>query len=215
MAIQLIGSGGAVAEVDPTFDAVRTTARPPEAAGAFRFAGVSGLTTGIAANAALFLFRNPAADKLCILQFLKVRAAVITGFTAAQEIGFDVMAFRNWQVDAGGTLISNAGNNMKRRSSLAASIANIRIPAAAALTTPAAPAVADGNPFMAGVGKTLAAAATVQDMAIEETMDFNAGDYPIVFGQNEGFAVRNSILMGAAGTVRWNVTIGWIEALTY
>lgn len=215
MALQIIGPSGQVVEVDPTMDAMRMSPRPPEAAGAFRVAGISGLTTGIAANGALFLFRNPDAAKLCILQFLKVRAVVVTGFTAAQELAFDVMPYRGWTVDAGGTLLAVANHNMKRRSSLAQSIANIRIPAAAALTTPAAPAVADGNPIMSGMAKTLAAAATVQDAAFEETMDINGGDYPIVFAQNEGFAVRNLIAMGAAGTVRWTMTVGWLENPAY
>lgn len=127
----------------------------------------------------------------------------------------DVLPYRGWTVDAGGTLINVANHNMKRRSSLAASIANIRIPAAAALTTPAAPAVADGNPMMLGMCKTLAAAATVQDGSMEEALDINGGDFPLIFAQNEGFAVRNLIAMGAAGTVRWTMQVGWLENNAY
>lgn len=216
MPIELITPLGIAPEADPTFDALRVSNRPAEAAGAFRVAGVSGLTTGIAANGALFLFRNPDATKKVILQYLKVRAVVITGFTAAQELAFDALVYRNWQVDAGGTLLSVASNNMKKRASLAPSIANVRVPAAAAITTPAAPAVADGNPFMAGMCKTLAAAATVQDAVMEEVFDAtNGSDFPFVFEQNEGFAIRNSILMGAAGTVRWSMTAAWLENPTY
>ena len=216
MGLELITPSAVSPEADPTFDALRVTQRPAEAQGAFRVAGFSGLTTGIAANGALFLFRNPDPAKLVLLQYLKIRAVVVTGFTAAQELGFDALTYRNWQVDAGGTLLSVASHNMKKRNTLAGSIANIRVPAAAAITTPAGPAVADGNPFLVGMGKTLAAAGTVQDAAFEEEFDAtNGSDYPIVLGQNEGFAIRNSIAMGAAGTVRWAMTVAWLENPAY
>ncbi len=216
MPIEVQGLGGAIVEADPTFDALRVTQRPPEAAGAFRLAAFTGLTTGLAANGSIFLFRNPDAVKLIILQYLMVRAVVVTGFTAAQELAFDVLPYRGWTVAAGGNAIATTNHNLKKRSGLAASIADIRIAAAAVVTTPAAPAVADANAFLVGHGKTLAAAATVQDAAFESQFDAtNGSDYPIVLGQNDGFAVRNSILMAAAGTVRWGITAAWLEAPAY
>jgi hypothetical protein len=211
MAVQIIGSSGAVADIEPTARAMRVAPYPPDAPGAFRLAAVSGLTTGIAAGAALFLFRNPDPAKLVTLQMLKIRGVVVTGFTAAQEIGFDVINYNNWLVDAGGALISAANHNMKKRSTLLPSAVNVRIPTTTALRAPAAPAAVYGNPFMAGMAKTLAAAATVQDAVVEEAMDCNLPDFPMTYGQNEGFAVRNSIAMGAAGTIRWTMTCAWTE----
>ena len=34
-------------------------------------------------------------------------------------------------------------------------------------------------------------------------------------GAGVGAGAAAPAMLGAAGTVRWNVTIGWIEALTY
>lgn len=215
MAINLIGAAGAVAEVDPTFDALRASLRPAEAQGVFRLGKISGLTTGLAANGVLFTLRNPDASKLIILQYLKVRAAVITGFTAAQEIAFDVLPHRSWTVaPSGGTAVAINQNNLKKRTALSVSIADIRIATTGVLTL--GTATADAETIMAGTGKTLAAAATVQDVAIEEEYDATGGsEYPIVLAQNEGLAVRNTVLLGAGGTVRWAITAGWLENPTY
>jgi hypothetical protein len=215
MGIQLIGAGAAIAEVDATFDALRVSQRPVEAQGAFRLGKMSGLTTGLAANGNIFYLRNPDPSKLMILQYLKIRAAVITGFTAAQEIAFDAIIARAWTAaTAGGTAVAINNNNMKKRASLAPSIADARIATTAVLTAPTA--TLDAESFLAGTGKTLAAAATVQDIAIEEEFDAtNGSDYPIILGQNEGICVRNSILLGAGGTVRYAINAAWLEATAY
>ena len=217
MGIELIGLNGATAEVDPTHDALHTTARPAEAVGAFRVAEFSGLMTAITANSSVFLFRNGNPINLCLLQFLHVKYQVVTGFTAAQELGFLARSVRNWTtLAAGGTQVSVAGNNMKKRTSLAASMADMRIATTAAVTAPGGVTVSDANPFLVGMGKTLAAGAAVQDAAFEAIYDgSNGSDDPFVIAPNEGFAIQNSILMGAAGTVRMSVTAAWLEAETY
>lgn len=217
MGIELIGLGGAVADVDASHDALRTTPRPPEAVGAFRLAKFSGLMTGIAANGHVFLFRNANPTNLVLLQYLHVKYQVITGFTAAQELAFAASAVRNWgTATAGGTPVAVANNNMKKRTSLAASQVDARIAAAAVLTAPGGVTVQDADAFLVGMGKTLAAAATVQDAAFEAIYDgSNGADHPFVIAPNEGFTIQNSILMGAAGTVRMSVTAAWLEAETY
>lgn len=201
----------ALAEVDPGMRALRATLRPPEASGAFRIGEFSGLLTAAAANGYLFYLRNPDPNKLIVLNYLRLRMAVITSFTAAQELAFDAVHLRTWSLaTAGGTPIAVANNNLKKRASLAASIGDMRIATTAGLTAPTA--VVDANPFIAGMAKTLAAAATVQDIAFDEEFDATNGtDFPVIYAGNEGLAVRNKILMGAVGTVRLAVTAGWTE----
>jgi hypothetical protein len=217
MGIELIGLNGATAEVDPTHDALHTTSRPPEAAGAFRVAEFSGLMTAIAAAGNVFLFRNANPTNLVLLQFLHVKYQVVTGFTAAQELAFVARQVRNWATPTvGGTQISVANNNMKKRTALAASMVDARISTTTVLTAPGGVTVSDTNPFLVGMGKTLAAGAAVQDASFEAIYDgSNGSDYPFVIAPNEGFAIQNSILMGAAGTVRMSVTAAWLEAETY
>lgn len=154
------------------------------------------------------------------MRFLKVRYAVVTGFTAAQELSFDAFVARGYTADhAGGTALTLGGNNQKKRtsqgSSLVTTAASARIASATALT--GSSFTLDANPIMLGMGKTLAAAATVQDAAFEETLDMTDGgaEWPIILATNEGIVVRNGILMGAAGTVRMSVQMAWDEVAAY
>lgn len=216
MPLQLQGFGGVVPEVDAAFRASRVTPRPEQVLGAFRVAAFSGLTAGLAANTPVFSLRWTDSSNLFLLKYLRVRAAVITGFTAAQELAFDAIAARAFTAsDSAGTAITFTGNNAKKRTALATSlVGDCRI--AAAVTLTAGTRTLDANPFMVGVGKTLAAAATVQDAAIESVIDFTDGvDYPLVLAQNEGFLVRNTIAQGAGGTVRWGIEAAWNEVASY
>lgn len=227
MGFKITGNGGTDAEVDGTgFRALRVTQRPIDigALGSYRMAAFSGLTTVIAAGTAsaghVYSFRWSDATRLCLIRYLKVRYTVVTGFTAAQELAFDAFVARGYTADhAGGTAITLGGNNQKKRTSMGTSLvttaASMRIASTTALT--GSSFTLDGNPIMVGMGKTLAAAATVQDAAFEETIDMTDGgaEYPIVLAQNEGIVVRNGVLMGAAGTVRIGVTVAWDEVSAF
>lgn len=218
MPLEIITPNGTIVEGDPTFDALRVSQRPPECAGAYRYSAFTGLLPAALATAApIFLLRNPDVNKKVILQYLKIRYAVITGFTAAQELGFDAVLFRNMQIPtAGGTQISAAGNNLKKNSAQAPSVVDARISGTAALTAPVGPAVIEANPILTGVAKTLATAATVQDIAFDEEYDgTNGSDYPIILHQFEGIMVRNSLVLGAAGTIRASITAAWLESSAY
>lgn len=201
-------------KIEGAYRAARAVLFPQDALGEYRIAEFSGLTTGIAANGEVFQFRWTDAANLCVLRSLKVRAAVITGFTAAQELAFAASMVANWSADgSGGTPITPGATNLLKRSTYPQSkVGSARIATTGALT--AGTKTIYTNPFMVGVGKTLAAAATVQDAAIEEGIWFDAGlAGPIVIQQNEGFIVRNTIAMGAGGTVRWAIQAEWAEFL--
>lgn len=225
MGLKITGNGGTDAEVDgTTFRALRVTNRPIDvgALGSYRAAAFSGLSATIAAGTAsaghVFAFRWPDATRFAIVKALKIRMAVITGFTAAQELGFDAFVARSYTAaHGGGTALTLGGNNQKKRTahgtSLITSAADIRIASATALT--GSSFTLDANPIMAGSFKTLAAAATVQDGSYESYLDLSAVDHPFVLAQNEGLVVRNQILMGAGGTVRWAVEIAWDEVTSY
>jgi hypothetical protein len=225
MGFKLTGNSGTDAEVDGTnFRALRITTRPTDvgALGSYRIAAFSGLMTTIAAGTAsaghVFSFRWSDATNLCLVRYLKIRWAVITGFTGAQELAFDAYVARGYSADhGGGTSITLGGNNQKKRTSMGTSLvttaASARIASASALT--GSSFTLDANPILVGMGKTLAAGATVQDASFESVLDMTASEYPVVLAQNEGIVARNVVLMGAAGTVRMAVEIVWDEVAAY
>lgn len=201
-------------KIDSVYSAGRMSVYPPDGLGEYRVAEFSGLTTGIAANGEVFQFRWTDAANLCLLRSLQVRMAVITGFTAAQEIGFTASQVATWSADgSGGTaIVPGATNLLKRNNYPQSKVGSMRISTTAALT--AGTKTIYTNPFLAAAAKTLAAAATVQDANLQDGYDwYSTMGGPIVFQQNEGFVVRNAVAMGAAGTVRWAIQAEWAEFL--
>lgn len=205
-------TGGRFVQVDEAMHALRVSTWPQQCLGEYRFGQSTGLMTAIAANGEIGQFRWTNATRLAVVKFIKVRYAVIAGFTAAQELGFDVIGSVNFTVaGTGGTAVTPGTQNLKKRQSYPDSlVADMRIATTAALG--AGTKTLSANPYAAMAQKTLAAAATVQDAAFETTLDMtNSSDGPIVLAQNEGLSIRNSILMGAGGTVRASIEIAWAE----
>lgn len=140
---------------------------------------------------------------------------MITGFTAAQELAFDASVARAWTVaDSAGTQLTITGNNQKKRTSFATTgMGNISIATAAAVT--AGTRTLDANPMLTGLGRT-PAAASLNDQGFESVLDLTNGqDYPIILATNEGVVVRNTIALGAGGTVRMLAEMGWNELDSY
>jgi hypothetical protein len=204
-----------LAKVDGNLGALRVATYPGEALGEYRYSGLSGIMAGIAANGEIFQFRWSDTAHLCVLKYVFVRYAVITGFTAAQELGFDVVRSTGWTAPGtgGSQVVPAATNLMKRNSYPTSKVGDMRIAAAAALT--GGTKTLSNTSEMVRTKKTLAAAATVQDADFEGMMDLtHSFDTPIVLQQNEGFSVRNLLALGAGGTVRATVEVAWSERVT-
>ena len=218
--IKLTGNGGTDVEVDPNTRALRTTIKPIDVGslGSYRLAVFSGLTATLAAGATVFSMRWTDATRLMILKYLRVRYAVVTGFTAAQELAFGAFMARSFSSsDSVGTAVVTSSNNAKKRTSMGPTlfaVNDVRVASASAVT--AGTRTLDNNPILVGMGKTLAAAATVQDASFESILDLtNSQDYPIILAQNEGLVVQNTILMGAGGTVRIGIECAWDEVASF
>lgn len=219
MAISLIGASGSSPDVNPALKALRVTQYPVEALGLYRFTAVSGLMTTVAAATStaghVFAFRNTSTT-LVIPVYLRLAYRTIAGFTAAQEVGFDLVVARSYAAShTGGTQISTASNGLKKRTSYATSVlGDARIATTGALT--AGTHTLDAQPMLSDVYAELAAAATVAKGRCEAAWDMTNGqDGPLILAQNEGLVARNSILMGAGGTVRLIVDCAWVEATAY
>ncbi len=215
---QINGSvSGIGVDVDLTSRAARYTLRPNDigALGSYRVAVFSGLTTGLAAGAPVFAFRWADATRLALMRFVAVRAQVVTGFTAAQQLSADIVIARSFTVsDTAGTAIVLGTGNKKRASMGNSLVTDLRIATAAALT--AGTRTLDANPFTSCMTLELAAAATVPRASMAAIVDArDQSDYPIVLVANEGFVVRNLVALGAGGTVAWSVECAWDEVASY
>lgn len=193
--------------------------------GAYRLAASTGLLTVVAAATAtaghIFAFRWSNASKLCLITNIRARWITVAGFTAGQEVGLDIIQARVYgSSHSGGTALTLTGDSFKKRSSVVGghgttNVGDIRISTTGALTAVGSPAL-DGNAIAAGGFSELAAAATVPKGFFEVQWGINDhAHHPIVLGQNQGFIVRNSILMGAGGTARVTVEVDWLEVDSY
>jgi hypothetical protein len=196
------------------------TVNPPGASGlgSYRMGLYSGLTTGLSADDPVFGMRWTDSTNTCAIKYLRVRMAVITGFTAAQQLAFKARVARAWSVtDTGGTSVTLSTNNGKLRTANASTLfaaASVLIATTGTLT--AGTRTLDAQAFLTGHGKTLAAAATVQDANIESVFDATGPNSdPIILVANEGIVITNTVAQGAAGTVVWSVDVAWSEHVSY
>jgi hypothetical protein len=192
--------------------------------GAYGTAAVSGLITGVVAGSAtnghLFAFRfapptAQPAPKYALIQRVRARAFTIDGYTAAQEVGIDLVVARSYTVGhTSGTALTLTGNNAKKITAPCPTIqgATLRIATTGQLT--AGTHTLDAQPLRFAAYAELAAAATVPKGAYEIFMSTEDLDrYPLALAANEGFIIRNTVAQGAAGTVRLDVEVDWLELL--
>jgi hypothetical protein len=175
----------------------------------FRTPGVSGLITGVAAGTSsaghLFSFRNGGTKNVVVTR-LRLFWATLTGFTAAQELGFELFKVTGYSVDAtGGTPITP----QKRRTSSVASVAAARIATTGALTAGTISAFA-AQPGLRRSVLELADGASVVKRSFEVDW-IPRDDHGEVLAANEGLIVRNAILMGAGGVGRLMVEVDHFE----
>ena len=231
--IQIAGNTvGNVAEVDgTTFRALRTTARPVDygSYGAYQVCLTSGtIAAGLAAGTGtvghVFAFRNSSASVLAVLFYLRLKFQCLTLFTAATQtdFGFDAFVLRSYSAShSGQTAATLTGDSMKCRTSMATtSIADIRIANTAELT--AGTHTFDGNAFAGSLGDSQRmnpAGGTeeqrVNDPTLEWAPNVAGGESPLIFAQNEGFAIRNRTVWPAAGTGIIQVEARWAEVPAY
>jgi hypothetical protein len=195
--------------------------------GHYRTAAISGLTTGLAANAPIFSFRNANSGYLrVLLQRLRMQMAIVTPFTTAQEITCAAYVARSFSsADTGGTNLTLTGVNATLNSiSDIACSATARVSTTGALTVGAR--TVDTQPFLYLPGAQLFAASSTSTQAapfVEEYVLNSDQQFPLNlqggalwqgvgnYNGPEGIVVQNGIAMGAAGTVRFAFEIEWIE----
>lgn len=225
--IQLVGNGGAVAEVDgTTFRAIRFTPRPTEytSFGHYRISTVTGtLAAALAANAQVWQFKWTSATQVAVIYKLRTRFMPLTPFTAAtltDHTSFDAFFARSYAAGGGGTTLTLTGNNAKNRTSMGSSLAQINVSTTAALT---AATTLDAHPFAQSIrkGNRVNPAAATEEVIVpqmdglEYFPDIGSGEHPIVLAQNEGIVVRNRTVWPAAGTGILMIECVWAEMAAF
>jgi hypothetical protein len=184
--------------------------------GLYRLSMQSGLMTTIAAGSAtaghVFAFRWTSATFIACIHRIKLRWQTTTAFTAAQEMGFRIFRLTGYSAaHTGGTAATLTAPNLKKATRFPVSaLADARIGAAAALT--AGTHTLDAQEI--GGLNFFSQATAVPDISMVETT-IDAGPQLSSFLElvvNEGFIVRNELVMGAAGVGRLLVEVDWIEA---
>ncbi len=188
--------------------------------GAYRDGSKTGLLTGVSAPTAtaghIWAVRwapavTEAKRRLAVVTRLRARWFTIAGFTAAQEVGFDLYKLTGYTVAHSG---STALAPQKKNAVFPTAIMTGQIATTGDVT---AGTQTIGTDQLASASYAeLAAAATVPKGAFEIFLSTEDLDrYPIVLAANEGLLLRNSILMGAGGTARVSVEMDWLEVERY
>ena len=211
MAIQVQGNGGTTQEVDATFRAARVTLRPVELIGYYSVSGASGALAGVAANGAVFSFRNTGSN-LMLVRRVTIGFVVTTAFTAAQGLDYQLFRANSFTAsDTGGTALFTAGQNKHRNAfTNITSAPDIRISSTAALTAGTRTLETAGMGIAGGAAQALGAAMSPADI-----LEQDSGDYPLVLAQNEGFIIANGIAMAAGGVIRLQVSVEYAETAAY
>jgi hypothetical protein len=228
MAVQFQGNSGTVADVGGTgFRAMNTQVKPAEygSLGHYRLALTSGtiaaaLAAGTGTAGHLFAFRWGDATRLAVVTYIKLQFQTLALFTAGTltDFGFDAFALRSYTASHS---TGTTGTGSKMRTSMGTSLAtDIRIAGTAALTS--GTHTFDANAFAASIGdsqRVNVAAGTEEQRVNDPTLVFSPdsgrGEHPLVFAQNEGFAIRNRTVWPAAGTGIVQVEMAWVEVAAY
>ena len=138
---------GTKARIDATLKALRVSLRGHDwrlsdgthLGGDYSGFFTTGLTTTLAAGAALFSGRWVNSDRVGVLTRVRYNAVLSTAFGAAQENSIDLVRVSNMaQPDTGGTAIDLGETCRKDRANMAPSLMNMRVAIATAVVWPLA-----------------------------------------------------------------------------
>lgn len=197
--------------------------------GSYRLAVSTGLVTVVAAGTATagFLFTMRWSSTTAAKMYLKrvgARFTCTTAYGTAQRTGCDLILARGYTASATGGTAVDVGSTVANTGNLDAGFATSLVVADATrvATTDAFTAgtqTLDANP----IGVLVDWTGAIGDQVPRSTSGA-AGDYgtlwdyrqsahglPIKFTQDEGFVIRNKVLMGATGVGVWDFLVEWDE----
>jgi hypothetical protein len=213
--VKLLGSAGATpAEVETNTNAMRVVIRPDDYAtlGIYALGAISGtMAAGLAGGSPIFSFRYGGANTV-LLKKMIISMGDLAGFTAgsAELQGFVALSFT--ASDTGGTSVTPTTSSNRLRTSMATTgVTDIRISSTGTLT--AGTRVLSSEKFIDVEYGNLATAGAIV-LAPVTLFESLLGDYPLVFGTNEGFVLQIAQVQ-ATGTWSFAVNLVWEEVTFY
>lgn len=188
--------------------------------GEYKLAAQSGLVTLAAAATTtaghMFVMENPSATKQAIIRYVSAQFATTTAMGAQQPMGYDLCMFNAATVVyTGGTAIDmfTLTRSQKNRSAQALTlftVNTVRICTTLGLT--AGTQVLDSLP-MAHKMFLSPVLGDQQTVVLLDARDDGSSTVrsPLTLGFQEGFTIRNTVLMGATGVGYLTVNVEWDE----
>lgn len=171
---------------------------------------------GTATLGHIFTFRWDPTDTTqhCYVWGIWARFTLTTAYTTAQETGCDLILAKPYTVahtggtavDVGGT-ISTTNKLLTANTTIAA--ASCRVATTAGMT--AGTHTLDANPIAVTSGWSTGIGSQVCDAdgGPRALFDANKVGAPLILSGDEGFIIRNLVLMGAVGVGRWDFTVSY------
>ena len=200
-----------------------------ELRGSYRLLASSGAITIVAARTAtaghIFSFRWAPASLTTYNAYIRriaARFVLTTAYGTAQETGCDLIVARSYTashtsataVDLGSTVTNTNKFATAENTSLAGVAGLCRVADTGALT--AGTQTLDANPigilsdWSGAIGDTVPRSTSGNDI-YGNLWDARGDGFPLVLADDEGFVIRNLILMGATGVGRWDFLVEWDE----
>lgn len=200
-----------------------------ELRGSYRLVASTGAVTTIAARTAtaghLFAFRWAPASLTtynAYVRYVGVKFTLTTAYGSAQETGIDMIVARSYTASHTGATAIDMGSSVAtnkyataQNTSLAGVSGLCRIADTGALT--AGTQTLDANPigilsdWSGAVGDTIPRSTSGASSGFGALWDARSSGFPLVLADDEGFVLRNLILMGATGVGRWDICVEWDE----
>lgn len=216
---QIVGNVNSTtaAEVEVNTKALRTVIRPNDfgSLGMYSVGSTNGATVmaaGLAANSPIYSFRWGDATRFALIKKVIISAGGVVGF-AAGVVVFNLFIARSFSVaDTGGTSILPTGssNKLKTTGMGTTLLSDLRTSATATLT--AGTRTKDGQ-AASSIAVSVPVTAGNPIIAPSALWQAQAGDFPIVFAQNEGFVIEATV--PATGTWSFGVQTVWEELTAY
>lgn len=172
---------------------------------------MTGVAAGTATAGHLFAFRWTSSSLTALIQRIHLRWQTTTAFTTPQEVSFRVFRLTGYSAaHSGGTAATLTAPNLKKATRHAATaLSSAMIGTTGALTagTHTLDAMEIG-----GLNGWSQAGTNVDDVNVDVMIDSGSQlNHMLELTANEGFIIRNEILMGAAGVGRLLVAVDWAE----
>ena len=213
-----IGRVGEVAT--SSLGAQHITLKPiPSSVGVYRVTHRCAIIATQAANSRLFELRNTHATNLLILTALRIRWLQVAAHTAAIEDSLDYVKVTGFTVVDDTDTVTLTGSIKRFGMAAAPGSALIRgaTVAGVAAGMTGGTLVEDAAPFAQLPAWLLAAVPTaaVTPFVLDDVLGDDPATYPFVFAQNEGFIIKNRVLLGAAAGSSVYIDCQYVEATAY